>query len=156
MTDQPNDAPVMPAPGEVPALTSEAFQFAMQVGQAAGAMRMPMDSPSHYGLTLDDGESSTRVQFTDTPTNRFTLAVRNHFGADRALFMAFMLRWFALGRLLKHPQMALYVKDAQDGEALIHTCLFEAAATEPLTDDYEFDETHFFGRLAELYAQDPD
>jgi len=153
-----NDDVVIPrTPADVVQFVGDDFLFAAQLGNAAWSFRMPMDSPAKFGFTIgrEDG-SSERFQLADNPLNRFGLAVREHFSGDPAKTMSFLMRWFALMRIIRLEECQKYIRpEPDDSSRLIHSSVFDVAATQPLNQEWEFDSGEFFDRVAELYAKDP-
>ena len=142
-------------PEEVGPIAPEEFRFALEVGVAAGSFQMPMESPSKYHFAIKDEDGAVdEYQFTDTPMNRFGMAVKEHFGADRLKMASFMLRWFAFHKVVELPACAPYIRETAEGRS-IHSSVMDTAAQHPLNREWEFDETTFFKRVAELYAIDP-
>jgi len=144
-------------PADVLPMSSEQFMFAVQVGNAAGAYRMPMESPAGFGISLEMEDGITqRFRLNDVPENRFGIALKQHFGNDRLALASFMLRWFALVRILKCDECQTYIRpDSDSGARLIHSSVFDVAATQPLNESWEFDRDTFFTPVAELSAIDP-
>ena len=135
----------------------EQFGFAIQLGSAAGSYRMPMDSPSTRGVTIDEGGGKIRrLTFTDIPENRFFMAIRDHFGSDHLTFQRVSFRWFALQNLHRSPKMKEWTKpDPEDPKAiLISEAVFRAAACCPFTGGLEFDEETFFKTVRKLAAEE--
>ncbi len=154
----------MPSAGQIPQtpedvvqFSGDQFMFAVQLGNAAGGYRMPLESPAKFGISLatEDGRIE-RFQFTDGPENRFGLALKQHFGGNPRIFGSLMLRWFALQRILRSAECQLYIRPVPNGAAkLVHSSVFEVAGSQQLNASWEFDDQPFFARVAEIYALDP-
>ena len=146
------------SPTDVVEIAPEEFAFAMQVGDAAGAYRMPMESPSRLGVSIEMSPGDIqRIQLTDHPMNRFGMAVREHFGDDKRKMASFLMRWFALMKVMALPECQRYIRDEEGTSAcLVHSAVFDAAAQMPLNEEWHFDTPAFFAKVGELYALDPD
>ena len=152
--DPQNEMPS--SPSEVISISAEDFAFAMQLGDAAFAFKMPMESPSKFGFNVELEKGTVqRFQLTDHPLNRFGIAVRNHFRDDRVKAASFMLRWWAFRKMLDSDRCKPYIRTEADAR-YVHSSVFDIAASQQLNEDWNFDEDAFFGRVAELYALDPD
>jgi hypothetical protein len=148
-----NDEWTHPNPDEFIPLDEEEFEFVMQLASAAGAYRMPMESPQKQGISLlkEDG-SITELRLTDIPENRMAMAVRDHFEGepDRdQRFKSGMLRVMAFGEMASSPRLAEWVRK-EEGE--VHQVMIHAAARAPLTGKLRFDEDAFVKIVEELIA----
>jgi hypothetical protein len=87
---------------------------------------MPLESPAQFGVALEAQDGTIeRFRFTDGPENRFGLALKQHFGGDPPVFVSFMLRWFALQRVLRSAECQVYVRPVANERAkLIHSSVF--------------------------------
>jgi hypothetical protein len=152
--DSQNEAPS--SPSEVFSISAEDFAFAMQLGDAAFAFKMPMERPSKFGFNgeLEKG-TVQRFQLADHRLNRFGIAVRNHFGDDRVKAASFMHRWWAFRKMLESDCCKPYIRTEAEARD-VHSSVFDVAASQQLNEDWNFDDGAFFGRVAELYALDPD
>jgi hypothetical protein len=81
--------------------------------------------------------------FTNHPVNLFGLALVRHFHGQCDKVMAFMWRFWGLRTLLRHDAMKAYIQGSGD-ELEIHCAVLEVAATEKLSDKYEFEPEPFF------------
>lgn len=83
--------------------------------------------------------------------NRFGLAAARYFNAGQK-FLDFMWRAFALRQILRHPSMKEYKRQRSD-HSQVHCAVFEVAATEKLSDKYEFEPEAFFQKVRDVAAR---
>jgi hypothetical protein len=125
---------------------SSAYQYAVMVTKYEFLEEIP-----RIGKTFLATDASL-LSFTNIPENRFLLAVERHFRNEDEKFLSFMLRFLALRRLFKHPSMKKYLRETGD-EHEIYSVVFEVAATEKLSDKYEFEPEPFFQKLRDVAAR---
>ncbi len=140
---------------------AEELQFALQLGNAAGTHKMPIDNPETKGIDLFDEESGEiqEIRFIDNPINRFGGAIAKEFGEDESKFYSIMNRIAALMRLFSDDERVKpYLKeDPDDSEhTMINNALIEVMAKFPISEDGEFDKDTFFSEVQELIENEKD
>jgi hypothetical protein len=90
--------------------------------------------------------------FSNHPDNLFGLAVVRHFRGHSDKVTVFVWRFWGLQRLFRHDAMKAYIKGT-GAEREIHCAVFEVAATEKLSDKYEFEPDPFFQKVREVAAR---
>jgi len=133
----------------------EEFQYALQLGNAAGTHQMPIDNPETKGIDLIDEDTGTieEIRFKDNLTNRFGGANAQGFGEDESKFYSIMNRIAALMRLLSDDERVKpYLKtQPEDSEhTMINNALIEVMAKFPISEDGEIDKDAFFREVEEL------
>ncbi len=153
MTEQ-DDEPRFLRPEEVKPVDVEEFSFALAVGGAAYAYRMPMSSPSENKILLEDEEGNIEeIRLTDVPLNRAALAIRDQCRGDMEMFQSIMHRVFAFMNLRNHEKMQRWTKQSDDPEQIgIHSAVIEAAATLPLDQYGHFEPNRFFQTVEVIAA----
>lgn len=149
--------PKIPRPEAMPPVDAQEFQFAVLLASSAFGFRMPMQSPSQSGVTLQQADGTQeRLVFTDVLENRAMFAIRDHFAGNPEAFFAAAMRFFALQRMWKSARMSQWLKPAADDPQgiLVNEAVFRAAATLPMNAEGYFDEDAFFARVQEVASDD--
>ena len=135
-------------------VTPDELQYAISVGSAAAAGKIPKSGVGGMGVDILDDETgeTNRYELTDIPANRMAIAVRDQFSREK--FPAVMMRSWALGPLLDDERMKPYIRqESDDGSFEMHEVVLEVAAVMPLNPEGEFNRNTFFKRVAKLYAE---
>jgi len=110
-------------------VSSDAFLFAIEIGNAAISHRTSIQSPLAFRVALrrPDGRVAT-FRLADVPENRFALAIREQFG-NGPTFIAILNRWFACQSLLGiDARMYRYIVRQPGGRLRVTDALLQACA----------------------------
>src|SRR5688572_9644362 len=141
------------APPKIGPVSAEELTFALAVGSAAAAGKIPQSGVKGMGINIADDGDVSRLELTDIPINRAAIAVRGQF--PREAFRPIMMRLFALGEAMRDERMTPYVRDADDGSGAIemHEAVVEIAAVMPLNRKGNFNLATFSKRGAKRAAE---
>ena len=106
--------------------------FAVFASATAGTLSTPDPTEQHFALVQDDG-SVESFHFTDIPITRYLMAVNkiiDHLPHPQR--MSILWRLWEIGRLLKYPSLAPWIRYQDNGLVEIHDCLISACAEAPL------------------------
>jgi len=135
-------------------LDREEFSMAINVANAAGSFRMPMEKTPreyHVDLQFEDGRIQ-RIVPTDIPENRQMLAILDFYKGDRDKSFSTMMRYFALRDVMFEPEMKEWIKADDDNPERQWICaaVYYAAAETPLNAEGRFDKADFFERVKRI------
>lgn len=147
----------IPMIDDLPTITGEELQFALEAGNAAVTLKMPITNPEEMklGISYDDG-SVDEIAFTDTPLNRMMFGMKKVFKDEPAKATACQMRMFALMDLLEDPKSKRKLKhwireDPNDAnESHLHEDLLSVAAKVPLNKDAQFQRKRFLSEIDKL------
>jgi hypothetical protein len=141
---------MLPVPSTIIALDPEEFIGASQYAGMVAYYELLEEVPA-IGKPLIRTDEGT-FGFRNHPDSLFGLAVVRHFRGQPDKAKAFLWRFQALQLIFHNNEMKAYIKGDGD-EIEIHGAVFEVAATEKLSDKYEFEPEPFFQRVREVAAR---
>jgi hypothetical protein len=86
------------------------------------------------------------------PMNLFGLAVMRHFHGEPDKAHAFLWRFLGFQRLLDHGPMNVYITGSSE-RPQIHPAVLEVAATQKLSENYQFEPELFFRNVRDVAAR---
>jgi hypothetical protein len=145
---------VPPQFSEIGPIDVEEFRFVVQLANAAGSFKMPMDSPLLGGIKLVGEDGSIRkLAHPNVAIHRASVAIRDHYEDDPAGFFAAATRFFAFLMIQRSERMEAWREDSDEpGTTLVNEAVLDAAATQPLNDNGEFAEDEFFSAVERIAA----
>jgi len=142
---------MLPPPSGIAPLDPDEFRGAYEYAGMFAEYEFLEEVPS-IGKPLIRTNDGGTLALSNHPDNRFGLAVMRHFRGQQDKATAFLWRFWGLQRLFHHDGMKAYIKGAGD-EREINCAVFEVAATEKLSDKYEFEAEPFFQKVREVAAR---
>ncbi len=131
--------------------------MAVQIGDAACAGRMPVNSPSSYTVSITQMDGTVaKVPLADIPANRIGLSIREHCESVGLSFNDVMYRWMAFCEVLKSDRSSKWRRTAEDDPTRewFHESLAFVASELELNAEWQFDDEKFFERVEELNLAD--
>jgi hypothetical protein len=136
-------------PVDVDALDHEEFVFVLHLSDAASRCRIPVPHTTPT-VHMSDGVHHHELRLQDGLGPRMFVAVCDHFGDDANRAAVWLLRFWALQALKADPRMVRWVRAASVNWNEVYEGVFEAAATQPLNERWEFNAEDFFSTVEAL------
>jgi hypothetical protein len=131
----------------VPPVSVEQFQFAIQLADAAMYGRMSMTNLASVRSLFDDP-----LTIDDSPESQMLKVLAEHFGSDWAAYRAIVLRMFAMCEMWQHSGIEEWVRpnDNDHETIVVSDALIEVAATMDLNAFEGFDPAAFFSQVRQV------
>ncbi len=142
-------------PHDVQPLDPDEFMILVQIAQAAGMYKVPLEGKARRMFTPPDYGRGGYV-LRDTPFNRASVALVEQCEGDPGKVHSVITRWSAIGKMIESPSIEPWTQEVPDEPeaTLIHPAVFYVGATMEYGFDPEgFDEAEFFRRVADAAAE---